>query len=54
MSNISKENLLDKDIRLLKTKTGRYIKSVGNPKELYIWINPKTALLIQQVQSGAI
>ena len=40
MSNISKANLLDKDIRLLKAKTNRYIKSVGNPKELYIWVNP--------------
>lgn len=36
MGNISKANLLDKDIRLLVTKSSRYIKSVGNPKELYI------------------
>ena len=40
MGNISKANLLDKDIRLLVTKSSRYIKSVGNPKELYIWVNP--------------
>lgn len=40
MGNISKVNLLDKDIRLLESKTSRYIKSVGNPKELYLWINP--------------
>ena len=40
MGNISKANLLDKDIRLLETKTSKYIKSVGNPKELYIWVNP--------------
>lgn len=32
MGNISKANLLDKDIRLLVTKSSRYIKSVGNPK----------------------
>lgn len=40
MDNISKANLLDKDIKLLESKTSRYIKSVGNPKELYLWINP--------------
>ena len=40
MGNISKANLLDKDIRLLESKTSRYIKSVGNPKELYLWVNP--------------
>ena len=34
MGNISKVNLLD--IRLLESKTSRYIKSVGNPKELYL------------------
>ena len=36
MGNISKVNLLDKDIRLLESKTSRYIKSVGNTKELYL------------------
>ena len=40
MSNISKANLLDKDIRALPLKPKQYIKSVGNPKELYIWVNP--------------
>ena len=40
MGNISKANLLDKDIRALPLKQKQYIKSVGNPKELYIWVNP--------------
>ncbi|MDD5787133.1 Arm DNA-binding domain-containing protein, partial [Campylobacter lanienae] len=40
MANISKANLLDKDIRALPLRQKQYIKSVGNPKELYIWINP--------------
>ena len=40
MANISKSNLLDKDIRALPIKEKQYIKAVGNPKELYIWINP--------------
>lgn len=40
MGNISKANLLDKDIRLLKPKANRYLVAVGNPKELYLWINP--------------
>lgn len=40
MGNISKANLLDKDIRALPLKEKQYIKSVGNPKELYIWVNP--------------
>lgn len=40
MANISKVNLQDKDIRNLKPKDKQYRKAVGNPKELYIWINP--------------
>lgn len=40
MANISKSNLLDKDIRNLPIKEKQYIKAVGNPKELYIWVNP--------------
>lgn len=40
MGNISKANLQDKDIRALPLKPKQYIKSVGNPKELYIWVNP--------------
>ncbi|MCI7103098.1 MAG: Arm DNA-binding domain-containing protein [Campylobacter sp.] len=40
MGNISKANLLDKDIKLLAPKTNRYLVAVGNPKELYIWVNP--------------
>ena len=40
MGNISKSNLLDKDIRNLEIKSNRYIKAVGNPKELYIFIYP--------------
>lgn len=40
MANISKANLLDKDIRNLEILPKQYKKKVGNPKELYIWINP--------------
>lgn len=40
MANISKANLLDKDIRSLEILSKQYKKKVGNPKELYIWINP--------------
>lgn len=40
MGNISKANLLDKDIKLLAPKANRYLVAVGNPKELYIWVNP--------------
>lgn len=40
MGNISKANLLDKDIRLLKPKVNRYLVAVGNPKELYLWVSP--------------
>lgn len=40
MGNISKANLLDKDIRLLEPKVNRYLVAVGNPKELCLWINP--------------
>ena len=39
MGNISKANLLDKDIRLLEPKATRYLVAVGNPKELYISIS---------------
>ena len=38
MGNISKSNLMDKDIRNLEIKNNRYIKAVGNPKELYIFV----------------
>ena len=31
---------MDKDIKNLPLKEKQYIKSVGNPKELYIWVNP--------------
>jgi bacteriophage P4-like integrase len=40
MANISKANLQDKDIRNLQPKASQYRKAVGNPKELYIWVNP--------------
>ncbi len=40
MANISKANLQDKDIRNLTILPKQYIRSVGNPKELYIWVNP--------------
>nr|WP_314378544.1 Arm DNA-binding domain-containing protein [uncultured Campylobacter sp.] len=40
MANIAKQTLQDKDIRNLETKSKQYIKAVGNPKELYIWVNP--------------
>ena len=36
MANISKANLLDKDIRLLEFIGKDYKKVVGNPKELYL------------------
>ena len=40
MANLSKANLLDKDIRKLPIQNKRYIKAVGNPKELYIFVYP--------------
>lgn len=40
MGNISKANLLDKDIRNLVIKSNRYKKAVGNTKELYIFVYP--------------
>ena len=40
MPNISKANLMDKDIKALPVKEKKYIKACGNPKELYIWIYP--------------
>lgn len=40
MANIAKTILYDKDIRELEPKERQYRKAVGNPKELYIWINP--------------
>lgn len=40
MANIAKQTLQDKDIRNLETKSKQYIKAVGSPKELYIWVNP--------------
>ena len=40
MGNISKANLMDKDIRNLQVKENKYPKACGNPKELYIWVYP--------------
>ncbi|MCI7581591.1 tyrosine-type recombinase/integrase [Campylobacter sp.] len=44
MANISKANLLDKDIRLLEFIGKDYKKVVGNPKELYICVYEKTKM----------
>ncbi|MDA3054946.1 MULTISPECIES: tyrosine-type recombinase/integrase [unclassified Campylobacter] len=41
MGNVSKAHLTDKDIRNLEPKNKRYIKAVGDPKELYIFVNPE-------------
>ena len=38
MANIAKQSLQDKDIRNLKPSDKRYKKTVGNPKELYIFV----------------
>ena len=38
MANVSKANMLDKDIRNLEILPKQYKKKVGNPKELYIKI----------------
>ena len=40
MANVAKQSLIDKDIRALVPKELKYKKVVGNPKELYIWVNP--------------
>ncbi|MFW5613949.1 hypothetical protein [Campylobacter hyointestinalis] len=40
MANISRVNLQDKNIRELEIREKQYRKAVGNPKELYIWVNP--------------
>ena len=40
MANVAKQTLQDKDIRKLEIKDKQYKKAVGNPKELYIWVNP--------------
>ncbi|WP_241517642.1 integrase arm-type DNA-binding domain-containing protein [Campylobacter blaseri] len=41
MANKSSVYLTDKDIRNLEIKPKRYKKAVGEPKELYIWVNLK-------------
>lgn len=41
MANVANTYLSDKDIRNLPLKEKKYRKVVGNPKELYIFINPK-------------
>ena len=41
MANVAKTYLSDKDVRMLKTQDKRYVKVVGNPKELCIFVNPK-------------
>ena len=41
MANVANTYLSDKDIRNLPLKEKKYRKVVGNPKELYIVINPK-------------
>ncbi|WP_169973102.1 MULTISPECIES: Arm DNA-binding domain-containing protein [unclassified Campylobacter] len=40
MANISKANLQDKDIRKLQPPKSKKKIAVGNPKELYLWLNP--------------
>ena len=55
MANISKANLQDKDIRNLQPKASQYRKAVGNPKELYIWVNPsgiKTFFILHNVEQA--
>lgn len=44
MSNISKANLLDKDIRQLAFIGKDYVKVVGNPKELVICVYEKSKM----------
>lgn len=44
MGNISKANLLDKDIKRLEIKDKNYKKAVGNPKELYICVYSKSKM----------
>ena len=44
MANISKANLLDKDIRQLAFIGKDYIKVVGNPKELVICVYEKSKI----------
>ena len=39
MTNRASGYLSDKDIRKLKSKEVKYVKAVGKPKELNIWIN---------------
>lgn len=39
---MASQTLFDKDIRLLAIKEKRYFKVVGNPKELVIFVNPKS------------
>ena len=41
MANVANTYLSDKDIRNLPLKEKKYRKVVGNPKELYIVVNPK-------------
>ncbi|QQF52111.1 tyrosine-type recombinase/integrase [Campylobacter fetus subsp. venerealis] len=41
MGNIAKITLQDRDIKNLALKPKQYRKVVGNPKELYIQVNPK-------------
>ncbi|KAA6225139.1 MULTISPECIES: Arm DNA-binding domain-containing protein [unclassified Campylobacter] len=41
MSNIAKTFLQDRDIKKLIPKERQHKRAVGNPKELYIFVNPK-------------
>lgn len=41
MGNIATTILQDKDIKNLTPKQSQYRRVVGNPKELYIQVNPK-------------
>lgn len=41
MSNIASTTLQDRDIKNLTPQDKQYKKAVGNPKELYVFVNPK-------------
>jgi len=47
MGNIATTTLQDKDIKNLALKPKQYRKVVGNPKELYIQVNPKGQRLLR-------
>lgn len=52
MPNVSKANLLDKDIRALPIKEKKYVRACGNPKELYIWVYPSKKKTFSVLYNG--